>query len=239
MKTCLPAISRRVIPRPMCQVAHFLPDLLEHTSFWEDFYINLREHLFVEPVEVMSSCIDPYTGYFGLRWHPMKRHPSYFHAGIDVNVPEGSEVVATGDGIFAYSGYHGVNGCYILLSHPDLCTADGFVFHSFYMHLSSSFIRFSFPEKLMRKCSGDRFPCKRVTRGMRIALSGDTGIAKGYPHLHFQLEFRHEGKAVLIDPCRVLGIPSRENLTAFVRTEAEFEEIVDKRKELAFWRRIL
>lgn len=232
----LPAIADKVIPRPMYN-KQYLPDLYGYASFWNDLYEHLKRLDFVYPTKGTAERIDTYTGYYGLRWHPVKKQSGYFHAGIDVNVAANSGVMATYDGVFEYSGYSPVNGFYILLSHPMIRTEDGWVLNSLYMHLSQYLIRFSLVEKIFRLLSGNTYPQKPVYRNTLLGLSGDTGIASGYPHLHFQLEFRKEGKSVVINPCSVLGISTRENLTAGFQTEDAFNKLIEQNKELSFWKK--
>ena len=99
--------------------------------------------------------------------------PDVPHRGVDVAAPVGTVIRAAADGIVAYSD-NGVRGYgnVVLLVH-----ANGWM--SLYAHTSRTTVQ----------------PGYRVQRGERIALVGQTGIARG-PHLHFELW--HRGRA--IDP---------------------------------------
>lgn len=86
------------------------------------------------------------------------------HEGIDIAAPEGTAVLAAGDGVVAYSGA-GIRGYgnLILIHHPGhLVTV--------YAHNRKNLVR----ERT------------RVRRGQVIAEVGHTGRATG-PHLHFEI----------------------------------------------------
>ncbi|HET6568366.1 MAG TPA: M23 family metallopeptidase [Rhodothermales bacterium] len=107
----------------------------------------------------------PVVSSFGMRMHPIL-HINRMHAGIDVLVRSGSPVVATGDGVVKATGRNRGFGNYVQISHP----ATGYT--TLYAHLSS------IPKDIR--------PGKKVKRGERIALSGNTGLSTG-PHLHYEV----------------------------------------------------
>jgi len=87
------------------------------------------------------------------------------HFGQDIEVPYGTEVYATGDGIIIASGYNSDGfGNYIKIDH-------GNGLQSLYGHLSSI--------KVVKGLN--------VKRGDLIGLSGNTGTSTG-AHLHYQIE---------------------------------------------------
>jgi murein DD-endopeptidase MepM/ murein hydrolase activator NlpD len=90
--------------------------------------------------------------------------PDLLHRGVDIAAPIGTIVRAAADGIVAYSD-NGVRGYgnLVLIVH-----ANGWV--TLYGHASRTTVQ----------------PGYRVRRGERIALVGQTGIARG-PHVHFEL----------------------------------------------------
>jgi murein DD-endopeptidase MepM/ murein hydrolase activator NlpD len=94
------------------------------------------------------------------------------HPGIDLAVPEGSEVRASGGGTVEATGNDSAYGLYVLLRHPA-------GYETMYGHLSRVLVS-----------QGDS-----VKAGQPIALSGNTGRSTA-PHLHF--EVRHNGRS--IDP---------------------------------------
>ena len=94
------------------------------------------------------------------------------HPGIDLAVPEGSDVRAAGGGTVEAAGNDSSYGLFVLLRHPA-------GYETMYGHLSRVLVS-----------RGDD-----VKAGQVIALSGNTGRSTA-PHLHF--EIRHNGRS--IDP---------------------------------------
>jgi len=94
------------------------------------------------------------------------------HPGIDLAVPEGSNVRASGGGTVEAAGNDSSYGLFVLLRHPA-------GYETMYGHLSRVLVS-----------RGDD-----VKAGQVIALSGNTGRSTA-PHLHF--EIRHNGRS--IDP---------------------------------------
>jgi murein DD-endopeptidase MepM/ murein hydrolase activator NlpD len=92
------------------------------------------------------------------------------HAGIDLAVPVGSDVRASGGGRVKQTGTDSSLGLYVLLQHPD-------GYETMYGHLS-------------RVIAVDG---ETVRAGQVIALSGNTGRSTA-PHLHF--EVRRGGRSV-------------------------------------------
>ena len=102
------------------------------------------------------------TSYFGYRNAPTAGASSY-HKGIDISVPSGSSVLATKSGTVVTSTYSSSAGNYIAISH-------GNGVYSYYMHCSKRLVGVG----------------TKVSKGQKIALSGNTGISTG-PHLHFAI----------------------------------------------------
>ena len=100
---------------------------------------------------------------YGTREHPVDKVMKG-HAGLDIAVPIGRQVVATADGVVVVAGHLNGYGNAIYINHPKT------KHQSRYAHLS----------KIMVK-SG-----QQVRRGQLIALSGNTGKSTG-PHLHFEI----------------------------------------------------
>jgi len=109
------------------------------------------------------------TSLFGPRIHPIFGTPD-FHTGIDLAVPEGTEVHAAAAGKVSFAGERGGYGLLVVVEHGD-------GFSTYYAHLSRILVE------------AGQF----VEQGQVIALSGNTGISTG-PHLHF--EIRRHGKPV-------------------------------------------
>lgn len=94
------------------------------------------------------------------------------HPGVDLAVPEGSDVRASGGGVVEAAGNDSSYGRYVLLRHPA-------GYETMYGHLSRVLVSRG----------------ESVRAGQVIALSGNTGRSTA-PHLHF--EIRHNGRS--IDP---------------------------------------
>lgn len=100
---------------------------------------------------------------FGLRDQPAPG-ASTNHGGIDIAIPEGTNIYACADGTVTVSQYSDSAGNFITIDH-------GNGYESLYMHNSELLVNV-----------GDT-----VKKGDLIAHSGNTGITSG-PHLHFQIE---------------------------------------------------
>lgn len=108
------------------------------------------------------------TSHFGYRVSPFSRRAS-FHEGMDISVPRGGEVLATGDGLVTAANYDGAYGWVVDVEHsPSVASR--------YAHLSKTLVKVG----------------QHVRRGDRIALSGNSGRSTG-PHLHY--EVRINGRA--------------------------------------------
>jgi murein DD-endopeptidase MepM/ murein hydrolase activator NlpD len=94
------------------------------------------------------------------------------HPGIDIAVPVGSVVRASGGGVVLQTGAQAEYGNFVLLEHPQ-------GYQSMYGHLSR-----------ILAIQGTR-----VAAGDVIALSGNTGRSSA-PHLHFEIRLN----GVSIDP---------------------------------------
>jgi len=103
------------------------------------------------------------------------------HAGVDVDLPEGTPVVAIADGTVAFAGEQFFGGNSVVLDH-------GGDVYSVYYHLQEY----------------DVSEGQKVARGERIGAVGASGRATG-PHLHFSV--RAAGGR--IDPTLLMTLPSR------------------------------
>ena len=98
------------------------------------------------------------------------------HPGIDLAVPEGSSVRASGGGVVERAGTDSSYGLFVLLQHP-------MGYQTMYGHLSRILVS-----------RGDT-----VSTGQVIGLSGNTGRSTA-PHLHFEVRLR--GRS--IDPTKLV-----------------------------------
>ena len=115
----------------------------------------------------------PCKGYidpgFGWRTHPIYRIPDY-HKGVDISLPYGSPLRATGDGIVTAAGWAGGYGYMVTLYHRD-------GYSTLYGHCSNS--------KPLVKVG------QYVKRGTIIALAGATGDATE-THVHYEVIREHD-----------------------------------------------
>jgi len=117
----------------------------------------------------------PLVSTFGMRFHPILR-VRRMHYGVDIHVPRGTAVVATGDGVILTAGRGSGFGRYIKLSHPAL----GYT--TVYAHLS----------KIPRSIRKGR----KVKRGDVIGYSGSSGLSTA-PHLHYEV---HDASGRAVNP---------------------------------------
>ncbi|MDW8140754.1 MAG: M23 family metallopeptidase [Candidatus Bipolaricaulota bacterium] len=102
------------------------------------------------------------TSGFGPRRHPITGRQD-FHEGIDLEVPEGTDVYAARAGRVLFAGYRGGYGLSVVLQHDQ-------GYRTVYAHLSEVFV----------------YRGQFIEGGQRLALSGRTGSSTG-PHLHFEI----------------------------------------------------
>jgi murein DD-endopeptidase MepM/ murein hydrolase activator NlpD len=101
----------------------------------------------------------------------------YFHTGIDIAGPYGSEIDAADSGIaYTYPGNTGY-GNHVIVVH-----ANGYV--TLYGHMSGFAV-------------GD---AEGVAKGQRIGYEGSTGFSSG-PHLHFEIRLNNQP----VNPCQYVG----------------------------------
>jgi murein DD-endopeptidase MepM/ murein hydrolase activator NlpD len=107
------------------------------------------------------------TSPFGWRDHPILGRKQ-LHTGVDLSVPEGSDVHATAEGIVTRASEDSMNGKLVIIDHGRGVTTA-------YCHNS-----------VFRVSVG-----QHVKVGDVIAQSGNTGRSTG-PHVHYQLELAHQ-----------------------------------------------
>jgi len=121
------------------------------------------------------------------------------HRGVDFAMPQGTPVVAVGDGEVVVAKRSGAAGYYVAVRH-------GRTYTTRYMHLKKMLVK-----------SG-----QKVKRGDRIALSGNTGRSTG-PHLHFEMWINQQA----VNPLTA-KLPRSEGLTGKDRSDylAQVKEVV-------------
>lgn len=209
---------------------HHIPNP-EYGEFWEALTLLIRKKIDIQdPVDPVT--IDPFFGYFGERFHPVSQTPHYFHLGIDIASRVKNPIHPIADGILEYSGFDLINGNYVVISHPELKTEDGFIFQTLYMHMKEAFIRFTSYQKMLREISLHTYPKIPIQKTTILGTVGTSGNAdKRYSHIHLQCEFKHpDGRVIVINPAPLLGIVHQENKTASINSESEFITYLEKNK---------
>lgn len=240
----LPAIGHAARTRPgryrRTKTDYLVADYEEHKNFWKEFHQKLEEtDLFQFPVEDAEEKINPYFGYFGPRWHPVSFKPNYFNIGIEITADPKTPVRPIAKGILEHSGYGVVGGNYVMISHPDVVTEDGYKLFSFYMHLRRAEVKFTSYQKMLRQVSLNSYPELPMELGQTIGTVGDTGHFEGlHTALHLQTVFLHKKeKGIAVDPARILGIRPKKNRTRNLTTHQEFIQHYKRyRKNIHTWK---
>lgn len=133
-------------------------------------YKTLREIPLGYPVE------GNITSRFGWRKNPFGKGYE-FHAGVDIEAPYGTPVVATADGQVIFAGMLSDYGKTVILKHPS-------GYQTLYAHLSS-----------IEVIKG-----QKVKAGQVIGRVGSTGRSTG-PHLHYEILIENKS----IDPIKFLS----------------------------------
>jgi len=125
-----------------------------------------------------TPSIMPTQGWLSSAFSSMRSHPILHvarpHEGIDVTAPMGTPIEAPAAGVVREAGWESGYGNTIVIDH-------GFGTVTKFAHASKILVREG----------------QRVSRGQRIALVGNTGLATG-PHLHYEVHVN--GRPV--DPLR-------------------------------------
>jgi murein DD-endopeptidase MepM/ murein hydrolase activator NlpD len=131
---------------------------------------------------------------FGTRKSPFSKK-MVMHRGVDVSVPRGTPVNATGEGLVTYAGWYRGYGKLVELDH-------GYGIVSRYGH----------NERILVGVG------ERVSGGQAIALSGSSGRSTG-PHVHYEVAVHGQE----VDPSLVM-FPHAESLLARAGLKAPTEQ---------------
>ena len=134
---------------------------------------------------------------FGMRKHPIDGY-NKMHRGTDFAAPEGTPVMASGDGVIIKAAWCGGGGNCVKIKHNS-------TYSTVYAHLS--------------KFGGSIKKGKRVKQGQIIGYVGSTGKSTG-PHLHY--EVIHNGKRI---NSQKLKLPSGKILKGKARKLFEIKKI--------------
>jgi murein DD-endopeptidase MepM/ murein hydrolase activator NlpD len=117
-----------------------------------------------------TPSIMPTQGWLSSAFSSMRAHPILHiarpHEGIDVSAPMGSPIEAPAAGVVTDAGWESGYGNTITIDH-------GFGIVTKFAHASKILVRTG----------------QRVSRGQRIALVGNSGLATG-PHLHYEVHVK-------------------------------------------------
>ena len=103
------------------------------------------------------------------RYHPMFASAHGEHRGFDVLVPRRTPVLAASDGEVERVSLSILYGNQLILNHGR--TANGYRIQTRYFHLGEILVSTH----------------QKVRRGQLVGYSGLTGLAAGFPHLHFEV----------------------------------------------------
>ena len=101
---------------------------------------------------------------FGMRKHPILGY-NKMHRGTDFAAPEGTPIMASGDGVIIKAGWCGGGGNCVKIKHNK-------TYQTVYAH--------------MKNFSNISIPGNRVKQGQIIGYVGSTGMSTG-PHLHYEV----------------------------------------------------
>jgi murein DD-endopeptidase MepM/ murein hydrolase activator NlpD len=156
------------IARRSAEVRVDLSALIRRANLLASSFKEAADSLAVHSARLAATpSIMPTQGWLSSAFSSMRAHPILHtarpHEGIDVSAPMGSPIEAPAAGVVTYAGWETGYGNKITINH-------GFGIVTKFAHAS----------KLLVKTG------QRVSRGQRIALVGNSGLATG-PHLHYEV----------------------------------------------------
>ena len=134
---------------------------------------------------------------FGMRKHPILGY-NKMHRGTDFAAPEGTPIMASGDGVIIKAGWCGGGGNCVKIKHNK-------TYQTVYAH--------------MKNFSNISIPGNRVKQGQVIGYVGSTGMSTG-PHLHY--EVIENGKKI---NSQLLKLPPGKSLDGTSRKQFEIVRI--------------
>ena len=134
---------------------------------------------------------------FGMRKHPILGY-NKMHRGTDFAAPEGTPIMASGDGVIIKAGWCGGGGNCVKIKHNK-------TYQTVYAH--------------MKNFSNISIPGNRVKQGQIIGYVGSTGMSTG-PHLHY--EVIENGKKI---NSQLLKLPPGKSLDGTSRKQFEIVRI--------------
>lgn len=218
--------------RPVFEEKYLIPDIQNYADFWQKTYSFLKSLNIHSPVRRdINKYINPLFGYFGYRVHPVTQEPGYFHTGVSLDLTSGRNIYPVLPGILEYSGYGAVNGYYVLLSHPQIQTEDGYILHSMYCHLKKPLVKFNSYQKMLREISLGSHPMVSIETQTLLGVASTTGLSRdNHPGLYLQFSFRKfDHTPIVIDPFRVYHDVGQTNDSADIFDTEIIKELFDKK----------
>jgi murein DD-endopeptidase MepM/ murein hydrolase activator NlpD len=160
-------------------------------DYYDESGNNSRKFLIRQPVRYEDVRL---SSGFGYRMHPLLGYRK-MHTGVDLAVPNGTPILAAGNGVVEEAKWKGEYGNYVRIRHSN-------GYQTAYGHMS-------------RIAAGMREGV-RVTQGQVIGFVGSTGQASG-PHLHYEVLVNNER----IDPLQ-MKVPRERRLIG--QELAEFQK---------------
>jgi murein DD-endopeptidase MepM/ murein hydrolase activator NlpD len=144
---------------------YYKSDTTEAGDYYDEKGKSLRKSFLKAPLKFSHIT----SGYSLRRFHPVQKRWKT-HLGTDYAAPEGTPIIATGDGVVVESEFTNNNGNFVKLKHDDTYTTQ-------YLHMTKQAVRAG----------------QSVRQGQVIGFVGSTGLATG-PHVCYR--FWKNGKQV-------------------------------------------
>jgi murein DD-endopeptidase MepM/ murein hydrolase activator NlpD len=153
----------------------------------------------VPAIQPVSSDKMRITDGFRFRINPVDGRPQH-HKGIDIGIPVGTPIFATGNGVIETTKYSflGYGNC-VVINH-------GFGYSTLYAHLYKIMVSEG----------------QTVKRGEQIGLSGNTGKSTA-PHLHYEVLYRSKPQNPVNYFSNDIDIDEYEKIIANAQENKEFD----------------
>ncbi|WP_407702404.1 murein DD-endopeptidase MepM [Vibrio algarum] len=139
-------------------------------------------------------------------FNPNRKHPVTGrvspHNGTDFATPIGTPIYSTGDGKVVLTTNHPYAGKYIVIQH-------GNTYKTRYLHLSRILVKKG----------------QSVSRGQKIALSGNTGRSTG-PHLHYEFMIRNKAVNAMTAKIPMASSVPKKEMGEFKARIAKYNELL-------------
>ncbi|THU41760.1 M23 family peptidase [Niastella caeni] len=144
---------------------YYKPDTTEAGDYYDEKGKSLRSSFLKAPLKFSHIT----SGFSLRRFHPVQKRWKT-HLGTDYAAPQGTPIIATGDGVVVESEFSNNNGNFVKIKHDE-------TYMTQYLHMSKQAVRAG----------------QSVRQGQVIGYVGSTGLATG-PHVCYR--FWKNGKQV-------------------------------------------